>query len=272
MYSRTYPFLAAVGLLWSAYASLGAPTRKAHSPPLWRVGDEWALAVKQYSQDWAADFSDPKQNRLKNIPRIQHEYHMTVRVASVETSGGQTLARLEFTPGVDAPRHFWGDRYTLTIDMDTLLVARAECTKGERGKFLPWAVRADGGIHKALFTHALGFPVDWVIERDDVESPGVQCFLGRRPAKPGARAQWEQINAADLDRETPHTYGTEFRRTVTRSADGNAIKVLVFQRDAFQQTPSDEVEQLWDPKVGWWRSFTRRRDGHLDLEATLISE
>ncbi|MGB2985449.1 MAG: hypothetical protein WBE26_06155 [Phycisphaerae bacterium] len=251
------------------------PIQQNRGTPAWKAGQQWRLTVKQYYRDWMLDFSDQEMNITKNIPRVQYEYQITVVVASLEKLGNRTLARLDFIPGPNTPEYIGAHRYTLTIDTDDLRVIEAECTKGERveiGKLTPQTVEMRSVVHKALFTQVLGFPVDWVIERGDMDRAGVECFLFRRPSEVGAKGHWEQVRPTDLDQETPQTYGSEFRRTVTPVEVGNGMKVIVSTRGSFQQKPTYEVEQVWDREMGWWRSFTRRRDGHLDLEATLLKE
>lgn len=65
----------------------------------WDEGRQWNFAVKQYYRDWAADFSDPRKDALKNVPRVQSEYHMTVRVGGVRTIDQEKCVDFVFTPG-----------------------------------------------------------------------------------------------------------------------------------------------------------------------------
>jgi hypothetical protein len=253
------------------------PGRAEFAPPQWATpGSQWHVTVKQYSRAWGKGYSNPKTAERAQIPRVEHEFDMTIRLLGVEKSDNRKLARLEFIPGNDAPENsIRSSRYTLTIDMHTLRVVEAECTEGQRvktGKLTPWTIRTEADVHNVLFARVYAFPVDWVIEGDDMDRAGVDCFVARRPPEVGGKGHWERIRPADLDEETPYTYRTEFRRTVTRIEDGQGIKVVVFSRGSFEDTPTYEIEQVWDPQLGWWRSFKRTRQGHIDLEATLVTE
>jgi len=71
------------------------------------------------------------------------------------------------------------------------------------------------------------------------------------------------------------------RRVVSApQADGTLrinVGLWVPRRDSDMEwlPPKDalcEVEQVWYPGELWWRSFRRYEHGHLDLEATRVSE
>lgn len=261
-------------LLVAATIAMGADGSTRGGPTAWATpGTEWTVHVTQYSRGWALGINNPQKAKEAQKPRVQEEYHMTIGVRSVQESEGRMLVSLEFTPGADAPKHVANNRCVLTVEMDTLDVVHAECTMGakaKRRKLLPWTVQAGETVYKPLFARVVGFPVDWAIKRADIDTSGVECFLARRPQNVGAKGHWERVRPTDLHQENPQTYRGEFRRKVTHAEDGQAIKVVVFQRDAFQDTPTDEVQQVWDPTVGWWRSFKRYRQGHIELEATLV--
>ncbi|MGB2986774.1 MAG: hypothetical protein WBE26_12945 [Phycisphaerae bacterium] len=206
--------------------------------------------MKQYSRDWAAAFSDPRDNITKNIPRVQCEYHMTVRVAGYRTVDDEKCADFEFLPADDAPDTVKGQGYTLTIAVDTWRPVTLTALKPREA---PGYTIEKAGDRRALFTKAYGFPVDWIVERDDFEQKG-----GREES---------------LECGVP--FGgklSKLKRTVSQPKSDGTVQVKVGAWWPYHEHATEEAQQTWDASQMWWVSFTRWIQGHIDLEAILVKE
>ncbi len=238
--------------------------------PTFSVGQEWILLVRQYNWGRGLSFSDSRMQELKLIPRVQREYHVKARVTELTEGAGRQYVRIRFTAESDAPDfpsttppkrdYIRTLEYALTLDAQTWQVVElkpnGESTSEEQ-------VRPADGPTAAL--PAAAFPVGWIVALGDLENPTdrteIVNFAGFQPTP---------------DRPSPNT---ALRRTVFHEPDGS-VRITVGQVSLFpcQKTgrPPEEAlrecEQVWRPNELWWRSFRSYDGGHIDLEATLVSD
>ena len=251
---RSRRFLIVVVLAQCCLFCLVGDLRAAGGPGTsrWAPGMEWELTVKQYSRNWMLAFSDPKDRASAQVPRVAHEYCVTARVTAVTTKKGRDLVEVTFSHEPDASADVKDQRCVLVFDAETLrAVSLIQTSPG-----------TEGGVHvhewtdkgTAVFTHgdAWGAPVDWVIDAADE---------GKRAAA---------VEDVALDERRPT--GWQVHRTVTPQADGTTrVKASRLGSREPDARTDVEVEVEWDPAIGWWRSFRRTLEGHIDIEATLIT-
>ena len=123
------------------------------------------------------------------------------------------------------------------------------------------AAEAEG--YRALLPTTMGVPLDWVVLRSDLAN---------------AAARDEFFHFPGL--KSIAMFG--LRRVISAPEKNGALRITVGlwvprknQADAIYEPAKDamcEVEQVWYPGELWWRSFRRLSHGHLELEATRVSE
>ena len=234
-----------VCVAWSASDCSLGQAGPAPAPCPWKSGDQWDLLVRQYGRGWALDFSDPKMKERAQFPGVALEFAVRVRVAAFETIDGKRCARFEFTPGDDALDYVKNGQYALCIDCTTRRVVQLEHT--QEGRHHREREFEGAGDQRALFTQLYCVPVDWIIEQADLTTPADKSVVLRE----------NEIEKA------------EFVRSAKAAQDTGLVTVNVRVTSSARATPH-EVEQVWAPGEGWWRSFKRYEHGHLDLEAVRL--
>ena len=251
-------------------ALVGACSANAQpTAPVWSVGQEWRLLVKQYDRTSGAPFGNPRKSEEMLVPRVLYEFHVTARVMDVLKRDGRECVRMNFTAEADAPDiaaiepdSLRTQNYTLTLNRRTWSAVALDRSESQ--------VAAGGDVMEvagsmALFSQALGFPVDWVIARSDLddctERTELLSFLDFRPRP---------------DYPTPCS---ALRRTAFPEKNG-AMRITVGEvalipsktTGGLPKEALREVEQVWHPGDLWWRSFRRFSNGRIDLEAVLVSD
>lgn len=214
--------------------------------PTWTIGQEWRFLVRQYS----------RQAFEKRA--VDAEFHMKARVADLVEEKDRRCARIEFVAEDDAPGMYTA-LFTLVVDAQTWSPVRFDYPKRHGGV----RAAAEAECYRALLPTMPGVPLDWVVLRSD---------LGR------ATAHEEFLHFPGL--KSVPMFG--LKRVISAPKEDGTLKVNVGlwvpTQDASDMTYHSakdamcEVEQIWHPGELWWRSFRRCEHGHLDLEATRISE
>lgn len=254
-------------MIAGACALCGAVSASAHQDfPVWAVGQEWSLRVRQYGR--AQRVSDPHENERNLVPCVQFDFHVLVRVVALTTCNGHPCVQVRFTAGSDAPDLSTIDRpdleqlraleYTLTFDAESGGVLQLQST-GESG-VNEQVLRADG--YAALLPRG-AFPVDWILARADFENRVDRTMLLNFP---GFRAA--------PDRPHPNT---ALRRSISPVAQGGCVRITVGHVGLTatgepRAEATNEVEQVWHPGEPWWRSFRRYVGGLIDMEADLVTD
>ncbi len=139
-----------------------------------------------------------------------------------------------------------GALHVLELDTTT---GQPKAVRDKKGNELTVVGRI--GTERVLFTETYGFPTDWIVTATD---------LVQIPARTQDRSVIDKTRASFVKR---------LRGIVTEPGDDQALEVEVATA-WLDAAPSRRVVQTWVPGEGWWRSFTRYKQGHLDLEATKV--
>lgn len=219
-------------------------------PALWtKPGTEWYVHIRQYSRGWAVQSSNPEINEEAQKPKIQCEFHMHITVLEPQGEDDTRVARILFTPMDDAPDFVRGGIRVLELDAATGKVKAIKIRTDEKGGGEKSV--ATIGQEQVLFAETYGFPVDWIVSGSDV---------ALRPTR-------------EEDRSLLNKEGDSFIRKLRPAmAEGGRDPAVEIETATSWcgREPRARIVQTWVPGEGWWRSFTRYLDGHIDLEATLV--
>jgi len=240
------------GVLLLAVAStvIGENAPNGNVLAVWtKPGTEWVVHVRQYSRAWGAGYSDPQMAEEAQKPRVQYEFHMRITVLEPQGEGAALIARIRFTPSDDAPEFMLGECRILELDAKSgrpKAIKHATDEKGGGSRSITTA-----GAERVLFTEMYGFPTDWIVSATDLA------------AIPNGAQDRGVLNRSGA------SVAKKLRETVTETGGDQALEVEATAA-WHDSTASKRVVQTWVPGEGWWRSFARYKQGHLDLEATLV--
>jgi len=216
-----------------------------------RPGTEWLVHVRQYSRGWAVESSNSKVNEEGRKPKVQCEFHMRITVLEPQGEHPVRVAQIKYTPLDDAPDFMRGSIRVIELDAASGKVKAIKEVSEDKGSGVESVAQI--GAEKLLFTRIYGFPVDWIVSASDVSVPA----------------------AREEDRSVINREGDSFikKRRPSLTADQKQQAIEIEASTAWLDAePRTRVVQTWVPGEGWWRSYTRYIQGHIDLEATLVED
>ncbi len=238
-----------VVLLTAEATAMAGDAPDQDAPVAWSTpGTEWLVRVRQYSRSWGLGYSDPRMAEEAQRPRVDFEFHMRITVLDPRREGEEQIARIRFAPMDDAPEHLRGKIRVLELVAAT---GRAIGTTDDEKPIVLRGAKAPLGEEHGLFTEAYGFPTDWTINATDLSLPPT----------------------SEVDRSVIDKAAGSFVKKLRRTAIGGERQQAVEVEAAtswLDAEPRRKVVQVWVPGEGWWRSFSRYIQGHIDLEATLV--
>jgi len=244
--------LTVVCVLWLA-GNLGAAEDNVTGEgiqELWsKPGTEWFVRIRQYSRGWMLESSNREVNEEAQKQRVQCEFDMRITVLEPQGEGHGRIARIQFTPLDDAPESIRGNIRVLEVEASTGKVRAVKERVDDKGGGV--ASIAEIGSERILFTQMYGFPTDWIVSLAD---------LARVPTREDDRSVIDKAGDSFIK---------VLRANVTAGDKRQAVEVET-ATSWLDAEPTRKVVQTWVPGEGWWRSFTRYIQGHLDLEATLV--
>jgi hypothetical protein len=190
-------------------------------------------------------------NEEAQKPKIGCEFHVGITVLEPQGEGEERVARIRFRTLEDAPDYAQG---TFVLEIDARSGA-PKVLKEVDGKVGGNHWIEEAGRERVLFSDAPGFPAAWIIDVDDVA----------------------HIPAAEREHRTKCEQSGNSLVKILRPIEAVGDKIRALQVEAavfypFVEEARVRILQTWVPGEGWWRSYKRYIQGHIDLEAELVVE
>lgn len=231
---------------------------EAGAPAAWTTpGTEWVVRVRQDKRAWGLGYSDPRMRERAEKPQLAFESHVRITVLEPQGEGEQRIARIQFTALDDAPAYAQG---AVVLEIDATNGA-PKAVKGVAEKKYGIPSVAEFNDERVLFSETSGFPLCWIVSVAD---------LARIPPREEERT---------IAIETKSSLGPtgqflrllkNLRPSITSGNQVPAVEVEAALFYPFIDEAQFRVVQTWVPGEGWWRSFKRYTQGHIDLEAELV--
>ena len=244
-----------MSLVLTVLVYLPDPSSNANSSPKnidmrnWTApGTELVVFIRQYSRGWMIDLGNKSANGKEPNPQVDYEFQMRITVMEPQMSTGRRLAVFRFRTLDGAPENIRG---TFELRIDANSGAPVELNELD-GKVGGNTHVEKVGTDEVLFSDARGFPTSWIISVSDLVSIPGEVKEQRRVS---TDQKYQVVKSLRPGAATSTSQSTLEVEAVDSSLEG-AVRVRILQ--------------TWVPGEGWWRSFTRYVNGHLDLEATLV--